>query len=212
MTRRREKPFQHPTGGKPKTVLLLGHGPSKIDYIREMSSAEGGYDVDEIWLVNMGLRAFQGDLCFAMDDMAVYAETYPKYGEAMQRWKQPIITCRAYPHIPATVQYPLEDVLRFIPHTKPFFNTTPAYAVPYAAMIGVKKLILSGCDYRPMAGHPAIEEGAECLTFWLGVCLSLGMEFEITPSSTLMGTCSGPQWYGYLVPPNPKITRAGDGG
>ena len=95
----------------------------------------------------------------------------------------PIITSRAHPDYPGLVEFPLEDALNTLGSA--YFNSTAAYAVAYAILLGVKKLSIFGCDYTYPNAHDA-EKGRACVEYWLGMAAARGMKVTVAKSSTLL--------------------------
>ncbi len=90
----------HPTGKLPRTVALIGLGPSQQDYISLCLSGLDLPPYDEVWTVNAGCRLFQYDVLFHMDDLRLCRTTSPnsvKYVRKALNDEKPVITSVAYP-------------------------------------------------------------------------------------------------------------------
>lgn len=202
----------HPTArarthGVPETVALIALGPSRMDYLEAITRHEyQGFD--EVWTVNTGLRYIKADLVWKMDDLDFFADRFPQYGRDLEQCPVPIITSKAYPHrFPQGIEYPLQQVIDWCGHQAAIFhdNSIP-YALAYAGFIGVKTLVLYGCDYS-YPNLDRVEAGREVTTHWVGFLKGRGMQVAITESSSLLQTyrrVRDPEFrpfYGYLRPP-----------
>jgi hypothetical protein len=94
----------------------------------------------------------------------------------------------------------LEEVLRFVGPSQAYFVNSVPYVIPYALMIGVKRLVLYGVDYE-YPGIDARENGRACCEFWIGWALAKGMLVQVTESSSLLDARKGRVFYGYLRQP-----------
>ena len=188
----------------PETVALVAMGSSRVDYEADVMKAGSKYGVaDETWVINKLGAILQHDVLFRMDDLKEAHDCNLKNGtnrdksktihdtfdEWLRKHDKPIITSTAYDEYKSSVEYPLEDVVNTIGYS--YFLTTPAYAAAYAIHIGVKKLKLYGCDYVYENNIYLAESGRANLEFILAVGMSKGIEIEIAPSSTLLGTNRG---------------------
>jgi len=82
-----------------ESVALVSLGFSKATYLDQCLEScyqDIGAEWDEVWTVNAGLKAFNHDKVFIMDDLRVQARRYPKYAELLKRHNKPIITSAAY--------------------------------------------------------------------------------------------------------------------
>lgn len=208
-----QKWTQHPTGKIPHTVALVALGPTKAEYLKAQTPHEPGLDLTspdvEVWTINTGIRAIQHDLAFVMDDLAWYGTRHPKYGEILKSHDRPIITNKAYPDYPASITYPLGEVLSKAGPGAIYFRNSIPYILAYAYLIGVKRLILFGVDFD----YPGyrLEHGRANVEFWIGYLTAKGVEVQVCADSPLMDTRakSDPMqawFYGYLFQPIVEIT------
>ncbi len=210
--------FQHPTGKVPERVIVLGLGPSKVDYVNiTASTGKDRIEHDEVWGVNSAGACFHVDMSFAMDDYLFCKNRLPNMERFYRENDKPIITTVPREGCPTAIEYPLGEVL-MIPGARDWFNHTVPYIFAYAALIGVKELIIFGCDYishQLMYGHVSEQGGLiprymSCASFWLGLCAGRGMNIVVTPSSPLLGSDKHDieKLYGYVI--QPTIHREGD--
>lgn len=189
----------------PEHVALLGLGPSLDQYLEIVKRAGGKHAYcDETWGINALGGVFQCDRVFHMDDVRIQeirAAARPQSNIArMLEWMRahpgPIITSRAHPDYPGLVEFPLEDALNNLGAA--YFNSTAAYAVGYAILLGVKKLSIFGCDYTYPNAHDA-EKGRACLEYWLGVGAARGLRVTVAKTSTLLDAMQSQEdrLYGY---------------
>ena len=176
----------------PEHVCILGLGPS-LDEYTNICKRLGGKHVyaDETWGINALGGVFMCDRIFHMDDVRVQearAVAKPDGNIArMMEWLKvhpgPILTSRAHPDYPGLVEFPLEDALNRYKFA--YWNSTAAYAVTYAMLLGVKKISLFGVDFTYPNAHDA-EKGRACVEFWLGLAAAQGIKIVIPQHSTLM--------------------------
>lgn len=188
-----------------KHIAILGLGPS-LDQYMEQTKRAGGRSrfCDETWAINALGDVFACDLVFHMDDVRIQeirAEAAPQSNiAAMLRWlktsKTPVVTSRPHAGYPATVAYPIEDVLNHLGHD--YFNSTAAYAVAYAIHVGATKVSLFGMDFTYPNVHDA-EKGRACVEFWIGQAQARGIEIALPQTTTLLDACypRASRLYGY---------------
>lgn len=187
-----------------KRVALVALGPTSAGYVEYAQRLGGRFSIyDEVWSCNTFIGILEADLYFHMDDMAVQEiraeggnERVAQLVESVRRTKTPIITSRAYERYPTTVEFPLEEVLRYY-GPPAYFNNTMAYALAYAGFAGVESLHCYGLDYY-WGNNPAkIESGKACCEFWLGrIRERPGVSLGVVPMSTLMNGGKN-LFYGY---------------
>jgi len=195
-----EVSWVHPTGKQPKTVVIIGLGPSCSDWINLTLGNNALPPLDEIWTVNMGGRVFNHDLLFAIDDVKRHEQRNPQHAKFIKTHAKPVITSQAYPDYSATHTLPIKEVVTATAGI-PWFTNTVAYMLAYAIFIGVKKIFLYGADYdHPLLG-PKQEPGKDCVSYWVAKAQIAGIEFDIAQSSTLIDTNRGRPLYGYMFNP-----------
>lgn len=201
---------------KINSVAIVGMGLSHIDYISEVCQLGHRKAIaDEVWAINKMGAAIHCDVIFRMDDMMTEVPVNQKFWEGingekimvldlwtetLKKFPGKIITSKAYPEeYPASVEYPLEEVVKCV--NSSYFNTTPAYAIAYAIYLGVKQISLYGIDYTYANRHVA-ESGRACVEFHLREALRRGIGIKIAKNSTLMDTNEPKRkLYGYKVKP-----------
>lgn len=207
-----EKHFGRPI---PDSVAIVAMGKSRIDYGSHACAVGGWRGVaDEVWAVNKMGGVIFNDICFRMDDLKHNTDRlYPE----MVRWlkEHPLVmTSTAYPEYPGSVEYPLEEVVNFVGF--PYLNTTPAYALAYALYIGVKEIMLYGCDYT-YPDQPMAERGRGCMEMLMGMAFVKGVTLKHGPNTSLLDYCYplNDRLYGYndtlsadVVDGKWKITRS----
>jgi hypothetical protein len=119
---------------------------------------------------------------------------------AMLTWlkssRVPVYTSCASIAYPATVDFPLEQVINSLGYA--YFNNTAAYALAYAIFLGVESVSMFGCDYTYKDAHNA-EKGRACLEFWLGYASARGIKIQLSQRTTLMDAIEpeAKRTYGY---------------
>lgn len=112
--------WKHPTGNTPKSICVLGLGPTSQDW----HTAHVAYNppvpqVDEVWTVNKGFRTVRSSMAFIMDDLVDEARKSERYGREIAQISQtvPVLTSTTdsavkerWPHVLA---YPLIQVFEF---------------------------------------------------------------------------------------------------
>lgn len=175
---------QNPLLTRPKSVAIVGMGPSSSEYFLYNWKKKGLFRVDEVWGINSTLGSIHAHKTFIMDDLKGIEKRYPEWSDRLKLTKEPIITCHAYPEYSSSLDYPLQDVLKSLPDG--YFLSTPAYAIGYAIAIGVQELWLFGCDFS-FPGSSGVEAGAQNVAFLLGIAKGRGcMHYRVPGSSTLL--------------------------
>jgi hypothetical protein len=139
----------------PERVAILGLGPSLntfVGIVKRLGSRKRL--CDEVWGLNAVLDLIKCDRGLHMDDIRIQqirADADPSGNiAAMLPWLKtidiPVYTSRPHPDYPNLVAYPLAEVLNNCSGER-YFNSTAAYAVALAVSMGVKKIILAGCDF-----------------------------------------------------------------
>jgi len=168
----------------PEHVALVAIGGSRsafLDHAMNTCYKDIGMHWDEVWTVNAGCKILNHDKVFIMDDLRVQAARYPVYAELLKNHDKPIITSTLYDEFPASVAYPIREVIELIGESA-WLNNTVVYAMAYALYSGVKFLHLYGADfyYVNMARR---EEGAQAAAYLIGIAKGMGM-VTILPSTT----------------------------
>lgn len=209
--------FNHPTGGQPKTIVILGCGPSKADYVELMANVKAEKPhVDEVWGVNAIGNVLNVDMSFIMDDYAICKGRLPALCRYMETATKPIIVPTVRKECPTAVEYPLSEVLSQ-PGARELFNHTIPYMIAYAMMIGVKQILMFGVDYVAASAPYDPRDTSEfrarycgATSYWLGLAAGRGVDVIVTPNSPLLETDVPDlgRFYGYLI--KPVIRREGE--
>ena len=196
-------------------IAIVGNGPSVVQSNREGHRTAPVFDVTQrtnglIWTVNGGWyyhpTAVMG---FLMDDVKGPAAAQHKNGDWYQSLvseaKIPIITSKSYDDYPSTVEFPLEDAIRFFRMT--YYAESISYMVQLAIMFGVKAIDLLGVDYPfdPVTKVGIRPQERACTEFWLGVAHAYGIQISVmTPQSSILKATYDwdegyymPAFYGY---------------
>lgn len=172
----------------PKSVVLLGLGPSHQSYVGEVLCHLGQPWAEEVWTINGGAVAFQCDRCFSIADLRTDLHKWPHWAKwltSSASSRIPIYTSKRYPEFPSTIEYPLETLRKFIQFDLVFCNTGPM-ALAMAMWLGIKEVWMFGIDYTYPNIHLA-EQGGQAFAFLLGMCKMMGVEFHIPHTSSLLG-------------------------
>lgn len=205
------RPWQHPTGKSPKSVHLVGLGPSKYALTEYMIQHDYEPEWDELWTINTGVRMFpDADVAWIMDDVYDYATKHPAYGQAMRRFRGKIIGQTTIPNdgsIPFT-EYPLRQVLEAWGGSSAnwLHTISVGMTLAYAGFIGVERLFLTGIDCSWPNRPDLAEAGNAVVCYWLGRLEGLGCEIIISSESALNHTnqrnrYEWRQFYGFLKQP-----------
>ncbi len=189
----------------PKKVVLLGMGPSVIDYMGETLTQEFSPDFcDEVWSINMASNCFHTDVVFWLDDLQQQKDFKPGLMEVLKRRNKPVITCKAYPDIvPKSYDYPLDQVSRISTPIfgKPYLNNGVAMAIGYAIYKEVETLKLYGCDFT-YPNRNFAETGRACVESWLTLAIAKNdMAVQIAPKTSLFDAAADGGIYGYSEQP-----------
>jgi hypothetical protein len=168
---------------RPRSVCLLGLGPSNRDWIGELGRKKNLLHVDQIWGINTAYRSFNVDVVWAMDDFKNIMHDYPEWAAELKGLRQPIMTCRKHKDFKNLVEYPIDAVVDNLKDD--YFSTTVAYAIAYAIHIQVETLYCFGLDFfYPSAS--VVESGIGGAAYWLGVARERGVHYKIPNTSTLL--------------------------
>lgn len=201
---------------KPETVVLLGMGPSLVDYMSDGLTQEFTPDfTDEIWSINMTSNIYFSDIIFWMDDLEDQQEFKPGLFEVMRQreergWPYKVMTTKAYPDIVNSYDYPIQQVSQFSIQAfgKPYFNNGVAMAIAYAMWKGVKRLKIYGADFT-YPNRDYAESGRACLESWITLAGSRGMEVIVSKSTSLFDMVADHGVYGYKEQPEISYSHGG---
>ena len=189
----------------PKTVALIGMGPSVTDFITETMTQEFAPDfADEFWTINMASNMVHSDLIFWMDDLKDQERFKPGLMAVLKRKGVPVMSCKSYPDIvPNSYDYPLDAVAALAIKTfgKPYLNNGVAMAIGYAMVIGVKVLKIYGADFS-YPNRDYAESGRACVEAWIAMaCATEKMEIRLCPKTSLFDSVLDKGVYGYATQP-----------
>jgi len=183
----------------PNSVAIVAAGESNAAYLRS-SIHNGGPEPDQVWAINVMGSIIKHDLLFHMDDIRVQEEraklkpNLARWLEWMKHHNVPIVTCRAFEDYPATVEYPLEDVLNDI--KLPYINSTSAYALLYAIWLRIPAIGLFGMDFSYADQHKA-EKGRACVEFWIRYAMDRGLTVFVPDQSPILDSCERAGHWGF---------------
>jgi len=188
----------------PKTVALLGMGPSCEDIFSETLTQEvtPGHH-DEVWAINMAAIPFHADVVFVMDDLRQQENHRAGWLALIKRRGTPVITSKRTPGvIPNSYDYPLDEVARIsTPHFgKPYLSNAVAMAIGYAMHKGVKTLKIYGCDFT-YPNRNFAEEGRANVEAWITLAAVSGMGVQLSPNTSLFDMIGDKGIYGYAEQP-----------
>jgi len=188
----------------PKKVILMGMGPSCVNYLQHTLTQELTPDFcDEVWVINMAANCFHHDLVFWMDDLKQQQEFKPGLIELLRQRGKPVISCTSYPEIvPDSYDFPLNDVASIgVPiFGKPYLNNGVAMAIGYAMHIGVENLAIYGADFS-YPNRDYAESGRACVEAWLTIAAIRNMNIVLPPDTSLLDTVKDHGIYGYAEQP-----------
>ena len=188
----------------PKTVALVGMGPSITDIMNELLTQEASPEfADEVWAINMAANIIRHDLVIWMDDLVDQEAFKPGLFQLLRRYGSPVLTTVSYRNVvPNSYDYPISEVCKMsIPmFGKPYLNNGVAQAIGYALYKGVKKLKIYGCDFT-YPNRNFAETGRACVEAWIALASFHGMEVALSPLTSLYDTCDDHGIYGYKYQP-----------
>jgi hypothetical protein len=227
-----ERKWQHPTGGKPKTVIVVGLGPSHHEYDQAWLAPDTPdvlWQADEIWGINRGVFNIEHDLQFVMDWVEGEALRFPVYGAKLFRHTKPIITSEVPPGWPAHIhRYPFEEIWTWFQSwpkvewqdiygetrtTNPapvhcdWWHNSVAYIIAYACYVGIEKLYCWGLDYHHHKSG-RVEDGHVNVAYWVGIAERAGLQVIPYSNSTFLNADQRGWIYGYPPARDPRPAAA----
>ena len=177
--------FVDPLLSRPSRVALVALGPSCRTFVREsLSNPTMDDPFDQVWTLNRGIRGFQHDLLFCMDDLKWLERKNKGYTDYLKNHDKPIITSTVYPDYPMSVAYPLQEVLETITDDV-FTVNTVAYMLAYAIHIRVKETTVYGADFVYPNGNTA-EFGGQAVAYLMGMMRHFDLIHRIPGDSTML--------------------------
>lgn len=183
--------WKHPTGQVPETVDVVALGASCQAYMRHQLRKDRPVASvpDEVWTVNRGIRLFEADLAFVLDELPDEIIDDPAYGTIIKTYKKPIITTVCSPLAPSSMTYPGAEILDCIERkcglTDPYWHNSMPMVLAYAWFIGVKQITLWGCDYTLENGRVLEDDRANC-EYWVGFLRACGVRVGVPTETTLL--------------------------
>ena len=194
----------------PRTVSIVGMGPSLVDLLNETLTQELTTDwTDEVWAINMAGNVIEHDLLIWCDDLKKQQEFKPGLFDLIRKRGKPVLTSVAYPEICESYDYPIDEVaaLAMPWFGVPYLNNGVAMAIGYAIHKGVAKIKLYGCDFTYPQRNFA-EAGRACVEAWIAIACAKNIEVSIAPHTSLFDKADDQGVYGYAEQP---IIKCPDG-
>ena len=195
-----------------KSIAIVAMGNSHAEFTTWAASSGSSYELaDEIWCVNSMGGVLLHDRVFMLDPPSRFLDTEDAgvMGHGMRKWLPthpgPIYTCTLDDRVPGAVLYPLHEVCALLETT--YFNNTVAYAIAFAIVSKVDKIILSGADFGYLHIRQFAEAGRACCEYLIGKAENRGICVEVAKQSTLFDSNkpSVERFYGYHRLEDPPV-------
>jgi hypothetical protein len=179
-------------------VAILAKGPTLALY-------PGRESYDEVWGLNQLGKTHDLDLLFIMDDLKLRMPAWDaELPELLKAYERPIVTSRAYPEWPTSVEFPLKDLVAEmgLPLGLAIYSTVDAM-IAFGILRKVERMDLYGVDCM----QPRREERERVsIAMWIAVAQSRGIKVTVQGGSffqwyTNTGTAFEHGLYGYAGPP-----------
>jgi len=188
----------------PKTVALIGMGPSFHDFLNETLTQELTPEHhDEVWGINMIGNSMRCDLIFWMDDLRLQAAFKPGLIKTLADHGQPVMTAkRHWDLVPNSYDFPIDEIGEIAVKTfgKPYLNNGVAMAIAYAIWKKVKCIKIYGCDFT-YPNREFAESGRACVEAWITLAIARGIAIGLPPHTSIMDVVSEQGVYGYAEQP-----------
>jgi hypothetical protein len=189
---------------KPRPVAIVAMGNSSSAFISaKITRTNRGLLPDdmEVWAINTMGSLIQCDRIYHMDPVSVWldghewtaeneahgrdvkVEAWPSFAKDLMSATTPIYTAKPDERVPASVRYPIEEVMEKLKGF-PYFNTTVAYALAHAIAEDRPEIHLYGCDFTYREAQVS-EAGKACAEFWIAHAMARGISVRI-PQCTLL--------------------------
>ncbi len=171
-------------------VAILANGDTVKNYFKRLSHLPKKYE--KVWCLNQQAtwEGLDVDRCFVMDDLKLRMPFYAGYEfcEWLKTYDKPIVTSKAYPEWPTSVNYPIKDVAYYfgLPLGVSFYSTVD-YMIALAVYEGATGIDLFGVDMLTKTS----DEMRAATAMWIGVALSRGVLVR-----TFVGS-----WFQYFTNP-----------
>ena len=199
------------------TVAIIGMGPSVNDFMSDFISQDQKFtatgdrlEFDEVWCINLAARGMRCDKVFWGDDLKKEYEVHKDAINDINRLGVPVMTTTAYPElVPKSQEFPIKEMAQLSLEIfgKIYLNNSVAYAIAYAMVRGVKRILLYGCDFSYPQRQYA-EPGQGCVEAWLTAFNLRNGILVLPPNTSIYGMASGDQLYGYS---EDRVIDLGDG-
>ena len=220
--------WTHPTGRAPKTVNVVGLGPTHQDYDQAWlnpSTPDVLWKADETWGINRGIFSIKSDLQWIMDFVEGECHGWPVYGAKIWNSDVPIITSAKPAEYPEHIHvYPFAEIwtwLQMLPQHEwtdergilrksvgppvhcDWWHNSVAYVIAYAAFIGVEKLYCWGLDYHHHRSD-RVEDGHVNVAYWVAKMEQVGLQVIPYSASTFLNANQRNWIYGYPPGHDPR--------
>jgi len=133
---------------------------------------------------NWGGREVRWDLLFDMhhpEVMRTFSRGKSAHWEVLRKTKKPVITLSKIKDIPASISYPIEEIVKA--YNSKYFTSTVSYQLAWALYMGYKEVHVYGVNF---IGKEEYEYQRASAEFWIGYLRGAGVDVYIPPSSCLM--------------------------
>lgn len=187
-------------------VAILAAGETVNEYAQKKSFMPVKYDC--VWGLNQqsSWKGVELDKCFIMDDLKLRMPLYVghEFTEWLKKYDKPIITSRAYPEWPTSVDYPIKEICHYfgLPLGISMYST-PDYMIAMAIYEGATHIDLYGVD---LTKKNNAKEMHGATVGWCYAALARGIKITSQSGSWLQlftnpGVMMETALYGYAIRP-----------
>lgn len=162
---------------KPTVAIVGSHPRTRTDFDFTRTDCD-------VWLFNEAISnkandwAKRADAIFQMHEPAIWKNPNnrndPKHYAWLQSQNEIVIYMQeAYPDVPCSVRFPLEEIVEQFKIK--YFTSSVAYALALACYLGYSRIELYGVEMETNTEYIYQRDG---VTLWLGVALGLGIEVD----------------------------------
>lgn len=184
-------------------VAILAAGESVSNFTKSLLNIK----FDEVWGLNQCAtwKGIHMDKLFVMDDLKLRMPFYSGYDftEYLKTYDKTIVTSKAYPEWPTSVDYPIYDICNYfgVPLGISMYST-PDYMIALAIYMGAAEIHLYGVDLTDKTLH----EMRIATACWIGAAHARGVLVKTYHGSmfqyiTNPGHCMECGMYGYAKRP-----------
>lgn len=159
-----------------KTVAIVGSEP------RTKGLAPYQDNAIEIWTFNQTAKTLpRASAVFQMHSPSIYRDPENKFDKEHWPWLQeehdfPIYMIDADPDVPASVRYPLKEILAQYPEIeKRMFTQSSCFAFALALFLGYEKVMVYGIENAHYSEYSTEREG---FIYWIGFLQGKGLIVE----------------------------------